>query len=91
MSLILQRSGTSQTCCWTNVEIPYGEHVKKLNVAAAIKKYWAQVVIACRVTPHWSGGAKALSLSVNYVDIGRHLAEGDDGGGEMVERDEAAL
>jgi hypothetical protein len=50
LSLILQRSGTSQTCCWTNVGIPYGEHVEKLDVSAAVKKYWAQVVIACRVT-----------------------------------------
>ena len=31
------------------------------------------------------------NLSVNYVGLGRHFPEHDDGGGEMTERDEAAL
>ena len=31
------------------------------------------------------------NLSVNYVDGERYLAEGDDGCGEMVERNEAAF
>ncbi len=30
-------------------------------------------------------------MLLNYIEISRHLAEGDDGGSEMVERDEAAL
>ncbi len=33
----------------------------------------------------------AKNLSVNYVDLERHLPERDDRGGEMVERDETAL
>jgi len=38
-----------------------------------------------------AGANLAKNLSVNYVDLERHLPERDDRGSEMVERDETAL
>ncbi len=67
--------------------VPYGEHVEKLDAAAAVKKYRPQVVVACWVThrfdpqrPHAGGStsgvteASIIASCEEYIFVGNeHL------------------
>lgn len=58
--------------------VPYGEHVEKLDAAAAVEKYQPAVVIACWVTHRFDPGRPDAGGSETGVDEAAIIASCDE-------------